>query len=1073
MVIEAAAHWRERLARAESEHDLHTLAEIILVAESRLLPAYLIDQPHPLPYGRPPGLTVKAAGRALLNMLDEVPREDAWAWEALAHQAAYRYSRNEAGDVDEKLAEHTSHLEHALKLAQGNDALLELLLLEKLATRYRDVFAYQLALNAAHEMLGILDREDAVQPSVLERMIGNPGIVRPLPEALATFRVHAHERASVAARNLRNYNASAEHRDRQAEAAEALMDHQPNLLCGALGQRAALARTMGDIHTNDDCLQRQRSLAKLRPWWLTDSIVQRSMSDEAGFFADYDTARRCELERLMTRVTGEGFTLESATPASAAVALRQIHDANRQSLLTAIGNIAYNLAANLLQSGRCRLDPDARSEARQWLDVAEDAWRNIAMNGLYAIEFRRLQLDILDGQASPPLEVGRKMVDLSRRWRRPGGQLRAALMATVEGAPADTVVLDRLLELQQDAPPIDVAHLNVGVARWHLRAGHAALSVEELAGALEHWQQAAAAGAVAADGLAIPRPGQPPVLLNAQRYIDALTIQADAQRQLRLHDASTPGQDPAPTAAAELATRLRSLPAIARRVSASGTPIQRRATADLYARPLSTAVELAIELDAYDAVDAICEVVRRDAAGVILAGMVKDPDTPDKVAQLARELTAALQASIDPSSDEPGMAGASEGTPKTSEGDGEERPPAFDLGQRAATIEDQLAGTLDVMGSIVGPVARAIFDPTDVTSSTAERLLGYPSSPQAVLSLWLRDDNQLVRHLTWRTDHGVGHVVDCVRAPEWLPALTAADTEPAHLMAALDNLPSVLFPLELQHQLTALDPDHPLDLMIVPTGLFGIPLAAVPVTRQYLLVDLATITIVQSLTAAHALARGSQDFPATPPRGPLAVYDNHLTHAEREFEDLRKYHREVYRVTSLGELATELGAEREPGWRGMFVLALHGLRGGDGWSQTKVMPNGELLRTAHILEWHIPTLVVGASCDTDIRADDGGDLGGFPLAFQMKGARLVIGTLTRVDDEATAEIMGLFYAAVAAQLSPARALRHAQRTYFSALGRKQARHLWAFHIAYGYSDSQPSPHTETTGGLGWRHSTDT
>lgn len=1065
MATEGASYWRHRLLNAESVRDLNTLAEIILVAESGFLPAYLIGQPNPLPFGRPPGLTVKSAGHALLQVLEQQSLEDAWAWEAIGHQAAYRYSRSAPGEVDQKLLDHVSHLEHALGLATGRDPLLEVFLLQKLSIRSRDVFEYQKSLDAAGRMLNVLDDADVRLPSVLYKLVGRPDILRPLPDALASFRLQAHTRARIAARNLRDYSRAAEHADLEILAAEALVDNQPNLLISALGERAGLARTMGDIHTNDTCLQRQRQLAKQRPWWLTESIVHRSTGNEAEFFSDYDTARRCELERLETRIKGEGLPLESVTPENTAAIARQLHDANQQQLLTAVGNITYNLGANLLQSHRCHLDPAARIEARQWLDVAEEAWRDIAMNGLYAIKFRRLQLDILDNQAPPPLEVGRRMVKLSRQWRRPGGQLRAALMATVEGASGDTVVLGRLRELQQGAPAIDIAHLNVGVGRWHLRAGDAALGEGDLKGAIEHWQHAVSAGATAADGLAIPRPGQHPVLLNAQRHIDALTIQADAQQQLRHHHRLMSSRDSVPSAEEELSTRLRSLPAIARRVAASGTPIQRRTTADMYARPLSSALELAMELSDFDAVDAICEVVRRDAAGVILAGMARDPNTPEKVAGLARELTAALRASLDPSSDEPGMTVSPEAAADPGESSSESELPPFDLGQRAATIEDQLAGALDVMGTVIGPVARAIFDPTDVTSSTAERLLRHQSSPHALLSLWLRDDDRLVRHLAWRTDQGVQHYVDWVPAPSWLRGLTAADTEPDHLMAALDNLGAVLFPDQLYRILTALDPDHPLDLTIVPTGLLGLPFAAVPVTKQYLLVDLATVAIVQSLTAAQALAQGLEhERLSEPVNSAVAVYDSRLTYAEQEFRDLIKHHREVHRVASLEELATELGADREPGWSGMFVLALHGLRGGDGWSQTKLMPTGQRLRTAHILEWQIPNLVVGASCDTDIRAEDGGDLGGFPLAFQMKGARLVIGTLTKVNDEATAEIMGLFYAAVAAHLSPARALRHAQRTYFSALGRKSARQLWAFHIAYGYSDSHAVSTTQADAG---------
>lgn len=1061
--IEAPNYWRGRLDRAISEWDPHTLAEIILWLEMLVKPSYLFDGPDPLPNGRPPHDVVVAAGRMLLERLGELAQADRWAWEALALPAASRYGRRDPGEVDAKLARYREALERASVLAEGKDQVLELLILARLARCYRDEFALDNSVSAAMRMLTILDRDEGDRPSIIDRLVATPDFLPPRPEVLARFRVDAHIRASLAARFHRDYTTAIEHRDDAIRAAERLIEDQPNLLVESLGVRAALARATGDLPKNDECLLRQRELVRELNWWMTNSLELNSRGSEALAFADFETALACQVQRLVVRLRGEGFEIqEPITPELTLSVVAEITQAGRLPLLTAVGNISYEIARYVISSGRCLFDPGARVEARGWLGVADAAWADIGMNGVVAVRFRQLELDVLDGVAPPPLEVGRRMADLSREWRRPVGQRRAAIQATHDGEAGDPVVLQRLLELRQDAPPIDRAHLDVGVARWHLRAGDQAHSTKDSSTAADHWAIAVSTAASAAEGLLVRQyldqlPTETPiaeVYLSLEQYIEAMSVQADALRRLRQIPPPAADQRRAvPTTSEELNVRLRVLPAMARRLAATGTTLQRRTTARQLAPLLSAALELALELDDADAVDAISEVARRDATGSILASMAREPGMSDDIARLARELTAAFRANLSDDSEPEGPRAGGEGQDST----GTAAHP--DQGHRALVIEDRLMDTLDVFGTLVGPVARALIDPTDVTSATAEKLLGIPGAPHAILSLWLHD-NHVVRHLAWRTEGGVEHRLDQSPAPPWLAGFDVSE-EPNLLMAAVDTLTTVLFPPDLLARLAEIDPEHPLHLTIVPTGLMVIPFAAVPVSRQYLLVDLAVITIVQSLTAAIALSRA--DDGSKPEGQPIATYDTRrLKHAQSEYDLLWSHRGPIHRVSSLEELRAAMAGAHAEKQHGMFVLALHGLRGSDGWSQAKVMPNGDLLRTAHVLEWNIPSLVVGASCDTDIRADDGGELGGFPLAFQMKGAQLVVGTLTRVNDEATADIMGLFYAAIASEIAPAAALREAQRTWLKGgtqrgQNRRADRHLWAFHVAYGHSPSGSRP----------------
>jgi CHAT domain-containing protein len=72
-------------------------------------------------------------------------------------------------------------------------------------------------------------------------------------------------------------------------------------------------------------------------------------------------------------------------------------------------------------------------------------------------------------------------------------------------------------------------------------------------------------------------------------------------------------------------------------------------------------------------------------------------------------------------------------------------------------------------------------------------------------------------------------------------------------------------------------------------------------------------------------------------------------------------------------------------------------------------------------------LVVLSSCDSALGKDLGSEgIIGLPRGFLYAGARRVIATLWKVDDDATALLMEAFYSRLQQRETPAQALRDAQ-----------------------------------------------
>ncbi|MBO3089476.1 CHAT domain-containing protein [Cellulomonas dongxiuzhuiae] len=1026
--------WRRFIDAAVVADDPGTTPFVLAsVAVAHAAPSFLPeDAPRPgLPEGAPNAAMLRHIGTELLRWSGRTSGTRGATWRVLGLALATRHPKEGRGPVDE-LAQRLRDVQAAADTAADIDPTLHAWALIELAATQRNTHELGAALETAKTALAVAraqrSQDDTPIP-VLTDATGGAVWVPGHRAAQVMLKARAVARVAIARHMLRDYAGAGAARDEQIEISATIRDQYPSLYASALSLRSETALSLGDLPT---ALRRADELAA----WARDSTDTttrrthlRRASELALFLDDWDRARELRLERLRLCLAQVLDPVPALEPAAVHAELPALVRRGRRKSLTGIGNDAYELARLALGSGAAEHDPAARAEARAWLDVATDAWEDIALNGAVAVRYRLLEVDALDGSRSP-LEVGRGMVECSRRWRRVAGRRRAAVRAARLGAPGDREVLARLEELTADAPTLDRARLDRGIARWHLRAADELTGdarTQELAEARRHAADSAA-------GLVLHRPDGTVLDLDPEARIDALQLQVDATVALRDAGAVVDGIDEA----AELALRVATLPAVAQRFAASGSRTRRLALESRYRSWLRGTIVLAARLQDGDAVDQVAEVLRRDLVGTILYGLTQDEMAPGQIAELARELTATLNATVEDldAGDDP------------SPGDPSPR-------HRAVTLDDQFDQTLDVMGRVLGPVARTLFDPRTVGDHTVTGALdsAYGTHRAAVLSLVLlpSDEPLLVRHLAWRAedDGPVAEHLDVVPAPDWLAELEVGD-EPHRFFARVTALPPTMLPAPLA-ALLATETAHPLPLTVVPTGLLGVPFTAL-VSGGRLVLETASVATAQSLQAVRTLAGlAAPDAEGTPPWD-VAVYDLvRLTHTEEERAALLAQRPRTREPRTLAEMRAALADPARRGAIGILALAVHGTRGADGWAQVKVLPSGELLTTSHVLQWYLPRLVVGASCNTDIRSDAGGELGGFPLAFQLRGAATIVGSLHYVEDAATAEIMAVFYAAVGAGMGTADALRHAQLTWVNRdrAARLADKSRWAYLLCYG------------------------
>jgi tetratricopeptide (TPR) repeat protein len=155
---------------------------------------------------------------------------------------------------------------------------------------------------------------------------------------------------------------------------------------------------------------------------------------------------------------------------------------------------------------------------------------------------------------------------------------------------------------------------------------------------------------------------------------------------------------------------------------------------------------------------------------------------------------------------------------------------------------------------------------------------------------------------------------------------------------------------------------------------------------------------------------------------------------------------EILHVASHGFAA---GADAPPGGRAAL------LHGGVALAGANADPSGAGVLTAlDCLGMRLSgtDLVVLSACDTGLGpVDDGEGLLGLARSFFLGGARAVVWSLWKVDDDATADLMGGYYGRLLAELPRARALADAKRDTYRR--RPDRPELWAAFASQG--DTHP------------------
>lgn len=211
-------------------------------------------------------------------------------------------------------------------------------------------------------------------------------------------------------------------------------------------------------------------------------------------------------------------------------------------------------------------------------------------------------------------------------------------------------------------------------------------------------------------------------------------------------------------------------------------------------------------------------------------------------------------------------------------------------------------------------------------------------------------------------------------------------------------------------------------LVVVPHGPWHrVPIAALPFDGAPLLAG-RTVTAVPALAALDATVPRASGVPVV-----LAVPDARAPHIADEGRRVALAHPGSRLL--VGDAATAAALDTDPPPSVVHVAAhgrfradepaLSGVRLGDGWLRACEMPRLRLRGSTVVL----------SGCETGVsRVEAGDEVLGVVRGALAAGARDLVVSLWRVDDEATAALMADLHAGIARGLAPADALRAAQKS---------------------------------------------
>lgn len=1030
------ANWDAVLAAASDESSpvgsrCELLAAICIAALPPVKESLTNDREGGFPRGRPTKSTVRAAAASLIRAAETVDSHEAVGYRTLGWLlSVYQPAASESDSAVDERSRALESVQYVSVLADPEDPVLIALTQLLLGGRCTSLREYERALDAYDRVLHALEPTDLLSTNhwlyhvaPFLRTDAQPGFAHRL-----ALRAHMYTVSRLL--DLGRIGQAQAAADRLVEFTAARQAMNPGDHGWALSRRARVERERRDVPAFLATERELEGLAGHLPEGTAKQAVQlywwNAAANNATKLGDYARSSEFFRIRIAHRARRDlGIELKPADVSAETLApiVAAYHRVGSKAQLTNVGNDAYDLALNLFNSGVLQNDLPAREEALRLLDTAEEAWKNFAVNGLFAVSLSRARIDLLD-QRSDRAAATATFLRVNAEAVRFNTKRRALVAAVRYGTVGDPAVLARLQELIEQLDPnhatVEGAHLHGLLAEFWLRSCLA----DEAAGRVAPWQ-------LAADAAAIAAPLLRPAGVSLDPELEAVVWQAAAAAT------SSPQHT-----RDRLEHLLRAIGCVAELVVTISTTADRSRVADRFAPLFSEAAELAVALQDDAAADLIMEAARRDRVGLLLAELIANPTVADTIRSTALAVTDSSRQSPDelPVDDTDGEedGGVSTGT----------------LESRSALILEDRAHATTEAERVLGPLG-ALCDPQLLRRVTARRILAQRpiTEPTAILQLLPltagtraagghHNPVPVYRRLTYTTGGAVHEYLDSVHIPRSM--LDAPPGDPK-LFRSVDTYAKALLPAPLHQLCRAATTEAPIRLLIVPTGFFQVPFELLPSDGSPL-VHRAVVSLHGSLTSMYSLLQVEGTASSVPS---IAVYDTgRLAHAEDEFASLAKHLPGVQRIGSARDLDTALHPQAPP-HTALLAMGVHGTRDEQGWGQTKLMPDGSTVTAADVLRWDVPRLCVLASCHTALTTVDGLELGGFPLALMLRGATTVVGALFAIPDRTTAEIMGYFWGELGRGRDAVRALHHAKISWLADHSQDHSPRSWTGLVTYG------------------------
>jgi hypothetical protein len=678
-----------------------------------------------------------------------------------------------------------------------------------------------------------------------------------------------------------------------------------------------------------------------------------------------------------------------------------------RTYLSVIGNAHLARAKSLYHLGRTASDPRARGDALDALERADRAYEDFGTLGPVVVTRTRALILHEAGRITTE-ELITTLLTSVLHSRTEETRRNVLLEAARWCVPGDVRVRDRVVEGLSGPVSTHTPRYRVAYAVWLLRAAEAESAAGREAGWERVLQEASRAGEELVVGGRLVAP-----LLSAEMWEAAWRAHERLHGDLGLGD--------------RMVLALNAVQALATQLVALTVAQERARIASLHGHVFADAAALAVRVGDPDAAELVMEAARRERVGMLLGELAHNPRVSEVVREAAEGIIVANTASPEEGSFRDGS-----------------RALAWQA-RSADAIQASRRAAVEAAASVIGPAA-ALADlsrrPVPVAPELARCTAG--RSVAAVLQLYRPVSDQ--GSVYWAVEATDGTSA-CGRADLPVPLPRIGDTG---FWNQIHRTGTALVPGPLRRLLLA---NHaagraPVSLTVVPSGLLGIPFDQIGIGEDLFLLEAADVVMTGSLAMALALHHLPAGADASD--GWVSVYDHtKLTHTRTESEALAACHAPVEVVTGRDGLFAALATRA--GRPALMAMGLHGTEDETGWAQTKVLPDGTTVVAAEALAWEAPPVAVLSSCHSRLETVDGTELSGFPAALLLRGSHTVIGSLTKIDDRATAEIISLFWGHTATGRAPAHALAQAKRDWIAQDTRHRtgAHALWAPLIAYG------------------------